>query len=454
MLLTYCITIVIIGILALYIIHIKQLNTYKMKKITFYLILAFVSNITLAQWTPVNNGLPDYPPTTIINWVDTMVVSTYGGGIFLTYDQGENWTEMPGTLPNLFVNRIDYRGGQFDPISVSTDGGPFISVNGGYIDCNGTGLTNNNVNFWSGAGEGWDLVGDAVVGSNGDGIFAAQYTSPFIYDWSPSNAGISGDGLLVNYGLIAETFALLATEGGAYYALFGDTEWTLSSDGLSGDALKVNHITYIGFYLISTDGGLYYAMDLTDTWQPVMDGEKFNVAYYINTDISPSGFLCFAFGENGYSTEDFITWNQMDFGGMEGEVTAAQSDSVNLYVGFTVRKKNGRDNGGLYSRPMEQLLVGIENYLEVSTGTVLNQNFPNPFSGTTRISYSIEKSEFVTLNVYDNYGRHLKTLVNNYQTKGNYTIDFEANNLPSGIYNYTIQTRNSAIKSRMMIILK
>ncbi len=57
---------------------------------------------------------------------------------------------------------------------------------------------------------------------------------------------------------------------------------------------------------------------------------------------------------------------------------------------------------------MEQLLVGIENYLEVSTGTVLNQNFPNPFSGTTRISYSIEKSEFVTLNVYDNYGRHLK----------------------------------------------
>ena len=65
-----------------------------------------------------------------------MVVSTCGGGICLTYDQSENWVEMPGTLPNLFVNDIRYSGGQFDPISVATEGGPYICVNGGYIDCN------------------------------------------------------------------------------------------------------------------------------------------------------------------------------------------------------------------------------------------------------------------------------------------------------------------------------
>ncbi len=181
-----------------------------MKKLTLQLAILLCATSLFAQWIPVNNGLPDYPPTTIIAWEDTMVVSTYGGGIYLTYNSGENWLEMPGTLPNLFVNKIQYSGGQFDPIGVSTDEGPFICVNGGYIDCNGTGLTNNSINWWS-AGYG-GIVKDAIVGTNGDGIFAADYTSPFIYDWSPANPGIAGDGLFINDGIVAESFAWLATE--------------------------------------------------------------------------------------------------------------------------------------------------------------------------------------------------------------------------------------------------
>lgn len=424
-----------------------------MKKFTLYIVILIISSTATAQWIPVNNGLPDFPPTTIINWVDTMVVSTYGGGIYKTYDFGENWSEMPGTLPNLLVNRIDYRGGQFDPISVSTEGGPFVFVNGVYIDCNGTGLTNPSINFWSGAGEDWPLVGDAIVGTNGDGIFAAEYTSPFIYDWSQSNQGITGDGLFINDGIVAETFAWLATDGGAYYASFGDNEWTPSNDGLSGDALKINHITYMGFFMISTDGGLYYALNITDTWQPIIADEKFNLAFYLNTDISSTGFMCFAFGENGYSTEDFVTWTPMDFGGMDGEVTAAQSDSVNLYVGFTLNKKNGRENGGLYKKPLEQFVVGIEDYSDISSSCVLNQNYPNPFKSTTRINYSIKLSKYVQLRIYDYSGREIKTLVDKNQHAGNYTVVFDASELPSGVYYYSLQTGNNFTTTKMMVVL-
>lgn len=427
-----------------------------MKKKLLLIILLFCAYSLSAQWVPVNNGLPDYPPTSIINWVDTMVVSTYGGGIFLTYDQGENWSEMPGTLPNLFVNKIDYRGGQYDPIGVSTEGGPFICVNGGYIDCNGTGLTNNNINFWAGAPEGWPLVGDAIAGTNGDGLFAAEYTSPFIYDWTLSNAGLSGDALFANDALIAADFALLATEGGFYKALNGDTEWTAKNIGLSGDALKINSFCYLGTIIfIATDGGMYYTADFGESWNVILADEKFNLITYMNTDISPTEFMIFALGENGYSSEDMETWNQMDFTGMDGEVTAAGADTTNLYIGFTTTAKSGKGNGGLYMKPLEQFLVGIEDEEAIGLSRFdLSQNFPNPFSTTTNISYTLRKPDFVSLKIYDFAGREIRTMVDNYQNEGNYSVVFEAGNLPDGIYSYKLQIGNNFYKTKKMMLVK
>lgn len=424
-----------------------------MKKFTIQLAIVFCVSSIFAQWVPVNNGLPEYPPTSIINWVDTVVVSTYGGGIYLTYDQGDNWSEIPGTLPNLFVNKIEYRGGQFDPIAVSTEGGPFICVNGGYIDCNGTGLTNTSVNFWSGCGEDWDLVKDAIVGSNGDGIFAADYTSPFIYDWALSNAGISGNGLFVNDGLVGETIALLATEGGFYKAVFGDTEWSAKNNGLSGDALKINNFTYLGYIIfIATDGGLYYTLDFGEIWDAVFPDEKFNVSFYINTDISPSGFMFYAFGETGYYSEDFITWNQMDFGSMEGEVTAAAADEENVYIGFTIEGKDGKDSGGLYKKPIEQFIVGAkENHLKTNN-IQLYQNFPNPFKRTTKINYSISNPGFVSIKIYNVLGNEIQTLVNKFQISGNHSITFNANQLNEGVYFYSLQVENKTLETKRMII--
>jgi hypothetical protein len=426
-----------------------------MKKNLLLIILLFGATTLFAQWVPVNNGLPDYPPTSMINWLDTMVVSTYGGGIYLTYDQGENWSEMPGTLPNLFVNKIDYRGGQFDPIGVSTVGGPFICVNGGYIDCNGTGLTNNDINFWAGAPEGWPLVGDAIAGTNGDGLFAAEYTSPFIYDWTPSNAGLTGDALFANDALIAETFAMLATEGGFYKAAIGDTEWTAENNGLSGEALKINNFSFLGSLIfIATDGGLYYTLDFGESWAVILPDEKFNIVTYMNTDISPTGFMMFAFGENGYYTEDMATWNQMDFTGMDGEVTAAATDTTEVYIGFTTTTKSGK-GGGLYRRPLEQFLVGIEDEETIGLSRFnLSQNYPNPFSQSTNISYSLRKSDFVCLKVYDFAGKEIRTLVNNYHNEGNYSISFEAENLPDGIYTYKLQIGSNFYKTKKMMLVK
>ena len=424
-----------------------------MRKLLLHLTIMFCASSLFAQWIPVNNGLPDFSPSTIINWVDTMVVSTYGGGIYLSYNQGENWSEMPGTLPNLFVNNIMYRGGQFDPIAVSTEGGPFISVNGDYIDCNGTGLSNTSVSFWSGIGESLPYIGDAIIGTNGSGVFGCQYTSPFIYDWFPANAGLSANALFVNDGIaIGEDGVVIATNDGIYMVEGDEMEWTAYSNGLSGNALNVNSLNYLGLWIISTDGGLYYAQYLADTWQPILADEKFNLSFYINTELSPSGFMVYAFGENGYYTQDFETWNQMDFGDIEGEVTAAAADQENVYIGFTMNKKDGKASGGLYKKPIEQFIVGIEDNAYLSEAAVLNQNYPNPFSKSTEITFIVTDASDVCIKIHNVLGNEIQNITKKCNMAGIHSIQYDASHLKKGIYFYTLIINEKFIETKRMII--
>ena len=83
----------------------------------------------------------------------------------------------------------------------------------------------------------------------------------------------------------------------------------------------------------------------------------------------------------------------------------------------------------------------------------LYQNYPNPFNPTTTIKYAVAENAMVKLKVYDVLGKEIKTLVNTTKSVGNYEIIFNANNLPSGIYYYTIRA-NNFVQTRKMIMLK
>jgi Arylsulfotransferase (ASST)/Secretion system C-terminal sorting domain/Cep192 domain 4 len=83
----------------------------------------------------------------------------------------------------------------------------------------------------------------------------------------------------------------------------------------------------------------------------------------------------------------------------------------------------------------------------------LNQNYPNPFNPNTRINYSIGEREFVSITVYDILGNEIATLVNEEKPPGKYEIDFNGENLSSGIYFYKLQA-GSFIQTRKMILLR
>jgi len=91
----------------------------------------------------------------------------------------------------------------------------------------------------------------------------------------------------------------------------------------------------------------------------------------------------------------------------------------------------------------------------------LGQNYPNPFNPTTVIPYRLGKTEFVTLKVYDVLGREVATLVNEPQTAGDYTVEFDSRQLAqsprerisSGVYFYKL-TAGNFTRVRRMVLLK
>ena len=83
----------------------------------------------------------------------------------------------------------------------------------------------------------------------------------------------------------------------------------------------------------------------------------------------------------------------------------------------------------------------------------LEQNYPNPFNPSTNINFSVPEESFVTLKVYNVQGKEVTTLVNENLETGTYKADWDASNLPSGVYVYMLRSNNVRL-SRKMILMK
>ncbi|MBA4310874.1 MAG: hypothetical protein C0425_11155 [Chlorobiaceae bacterium] len=91
----------------------------------------------------------------------------------------------------------------------------------------------------------------------------------------------------------------------------------------------------------------------------------------------------------------------------------------------------------------------------------LEQNYPNPFNSSTVINYHIPVASFVTLKIYDVLGNEVIKLVEQEKSFGNYTVNFDANNLASGIYYYklvahsfSIGVAHDFIETKKMLLIK
>lgn len=126
----------------------------------------------------------------------------------------------------------------------------------------------------------------------------------------------------------------------------------------------------------------------------------------------------------------------------EGELTSITTCGNSLRVVF-------RETNKIFAMVME-----INDSV---SGTIINKpainNFPNPFNPSTKISFSVPSDGFVRLSIFDIRGAEVKSLINEFKKSGSYSVDFNAADLPSGIYICKIDA-NGIFNSAKITLLK
>ena len=98
--------------------------------------------------------------------------------------------------------------------------------------------------------------------------------------------------------------------------------------------------------------------------------------------------------------------------------------------------------------------VDVEENIISSTPVdfTLSQNFPNPFNPSTKIMYSIVEPTQVKLTVTNILGQVVETLVNDFRSAGTYEVTFDAEDLTSGLYIYTLEAGSNLISKKMTLL--
>ena len=380
---------------------------------TFYLpggIL--ISNDQGKSWIYKAIYRPQYGPLPVqtLLWTDSILFAGTGGlGVYNSKDWGDTWIECNSGIEGngYIINKLVAIGNR---IYAATGNGVFVSENDGetWQEIN-SGLPFNDAGFYP--------IEDIV--SSNDTLYAG------INDW--------------NVGL-----------GGIYKTAINNIDWKhflttidVQNYHVNCDVISLSKIdnrfylqTWPGLSFLSDDNGFHWIQ------MPLQDNFK---------HIIKNGNIILAMGYKMYlSKDDGKTWNDITFNlsnkNINGNLLVFNAGEIvgnNIFAGTNLY--------GLWEISIDSI-TSITKDIKSPNSYILAQNYPNPFNPTTEISYSLPSASNVKLTVFNTLGQEVRVLEYGFKNAGNYNINFNASNLPSGIYFYKLEAgRFSQVKKMILI---
>jgi len=195
-----------------------------------------------------------------------------------------------------------------------------------------------------------------------------------------------------------------------------------------------------------------YDMERFSAQVQVLQSTNDTIKLRLSSDIAASGFI--THDVNLYN-EPLTLITQVPW----SSVTVTQGSSSKTYttsngeVMYEALPNVGTtDRGDIILKQSGVLPVELTSG-KIPNGINLEQNYPNPFNPVTKITYTIPELSFITLKVYNVLGKEISSLVNEEKEAGKYSVEFNATNLPSGVYFYQLRA-GSFIKTKKMILLR
>jgi len=172
---------------------------------------------------------------------------------------------------------------------------------------------------------------------------------------------------------------------------------------------------------------------VTLTWTTVSESNNFGfeVERSVESDWEKIGFV-----KGSGTTSNANTYQLID------ELNEGENNISSIQYRI---KQIDNDGSFVYS---DVTTVQITKPVKIS----LFQNYPNPFNPETNISFIMPKYEKVTLKIYNVLGKHITTLVDSHLPAGKHFYKWQADDLPSGIYYYTVKTATFSETKKMVLL--
>ncbi len=424
---------------------------------------------------------------TAISWVGNKIcIVGSGGGIVVSDDSGSTWKVTTpiinvtlfdiDILPNGNILATGFYGGLLS----SSDNGK--TWNSSYIAGNNVCPTVEDI-FFLDNNIGYAAHRNRVVSKTIDG---GNTWTQIMKDTSASKINNNGVQFLnENVGFVV---GKVDAASAFYKTTDGGSNWTSKIGTLSSEINSLHFFTEDKGVVVGDDNLLAYTTDSGNNWNivsvtnaPTGTFDYFEVEF-LNDNL---GIAC---GEILAKTNDGgQTWEYVNVEGLPKKIKGCEIvDAQTWYITGDKYLFKTTDGGSTWTDVIDlevvssnqtyDVMVDGEGYPWISCGSsqiytpstivsvklvnknvpdnfVLNMNYPNPFNPTTIISYSIPQASSVSLKVYNVLGQEVANLINNRQNAGNYQVEFDASNLTSGIYIYTLQSANFT-QSRKMLLIK
>lgn len=403
------------------------------KKFYALLLILLPFSYSYSQWFQQQSGTANN--LSCAAFVNANTGYVCGDDVLLkTTNAGSSWnkTAFPGVWNFIcFVNSsTGYLCGNAGKILKTTnEGNNWFQLNTG-VTSNLTSLKfiNENTGYVTGWGKTFLKTTDG--GTTFSNTFGSAY-----YMWRQTF-------VLENYMFI------LGTDG----ALFKSTDYGTSWDSIYAgmpNSLSSAHFYSSGYGLIfGCCGSFFRTHDFGNHWN--------HDTVYLTQGWALDD--CFFLGNTGWSvgeqgnivrtTDAGNSWESLN----SNTTTALKSVKfVNNLTGWAVGREGiiiKTTNGGGLGVP-----IGIENNTAIIPGDfILHQNFPNPFNPSTNIKFSLNKSSSVKISVFDAAGKLNAVLSDGFYSQGDYSIEWRADEKPSGIYFCKIETETCSQTIKMLLI--
>ncbi len=254
---------------------------------------------------------------------------------------------------------------------------------------------------------------------------------------------------------------LFNSVGAAYaYTIATDT-WTQKTPNTATGSWDMSSIVFHGeIYIIGwTNSAFYKYSPSTDSWTQLADSpyQVGACAFGIIND------LIYGVGGNagGGSTAFYKSIIVYDITTDSWRIDNLELSSKRHWMATATYEGGlyvvgGINESALSVDTVEQIVpqgtAGIAEDIALLKGYKLEQNFPNPFTNSTRINYTLPTGSFTTLKVYDVTGNEIITVVNGDKQAGNHSVNLNSKRLKSGIYYYRLESGDISLSKRFIYI--